>query len=573
MRFRHAILPLGVLLLGSELAAADVVTDWNSTAVEVGRRQNLGSNRASRLIAIAQLAAYDAVVSVTRTHEPFLAYLPVSRPVSLEAAVAQAAHDALLSLQPNDAVYIGDRLTQSLDPIPDGPAKANGIDLGHRAALAIVFERLNDGSAVPLPYSPGLTWTAATASAASKWSGLGKWVPTPPSNAAALDPEWRHVTPFGLESANQFRAAAPPALSKEAYADAFNEVKTLGGKTSADRTAEQTQIADFWKQATEIPFNAIARTVAVREGLTLEQNARLFALLNIAIADSRIAIWDTKYAYSSWRPVTAIRFPFHDDNESVPASLTNNTTTTIIEGTPTSDGVTVDDGNPETAPDATWEPYLTTPAHPDYVSGHSGTGAAAAAVLSAIFGDETSFAASSPDAPARSFSSFSAAAEENAVSRLYAGIHFSYANEAGLELGKNVGEWVANNLLAEVEATSGGAGAGGESGDAGSHSGDSGSGGAAPSEGGAGGEPAEGGSTSAPAEGGEAGGGSSGTPSAGRGGASPSGGQSGAPSTPEFEDDACACSAVGAHSGKSALSWLSAFALAGALVARSRRRR
>ena len=200
------------------------------------------------------------------------------------------------------------------------------------------------------------------------------------------------------------------------------------------RSTEQTDTANFWRVNTEIPFNAIARTVASRGSRSIEENARLFALLNVALADSRIAIWDSKYAIGYWRPVTAIRLGDRD-------------------------------GNPDTAGDPTWRPLLETPAHPSYVSGHSGTGAAGAAVLAKIFGDTTTFALSSDTlvGAVRSFSSFSAAAQQNADSRLYGGIHWRFDNERGLALGQALGNYVADNLLALNPPDPGGeGGAGGE---------------------------------------------------------------------------------------------------------------
>jgi MYXO-CTERM domain-containing protein len=322
--------------------------------------------------------------------------------------------------------------------------------------------------------------------------------------------------------------AVPPALTDAAYTAAYNEVKTLGAFSGGARSAEQTDIANFWRQETQVPFNAIARGVAAQKGLGIEENARLFALLNIALADARIAIWDVKYLRGFWRPITAIRLGERD-------------------------------GNAATSGDAAWRPLLETPAHPSYVSGHSGTGAAGAAVLAALFGDKTSFSVASDTllGKVRTFDSFSAAALENAESRIYGGIHFRFDNEQGLALGKAIGEYVvANALLPADDLGSGGVG-GAEGGGAGGVPVETGSGGI--SLGGAlgkgghsnGGAVAHGGNDTGGVVGEAGNGGHPGEP--GSGGRAPSGGVGGKPSVPGGDDDdGCSCSVPGRPLGSSA---------------------
>jgi len=356
--------------------------------------------------------------------------------------------------------------------------------------------RLSDGSSASVAY-PGST-------------DVGKWRPTPrvpeftdpPTNSvvnpplAASDPQWGAVVPFGLLTGDQFRPAAPPLLTSEAYATALNEVKDIGSGTSATRTADQTEIAKLWAQQTHIPFNDVARTVANRKHLTIPEKAHLFAILNIALADARIAVWDAKYQYGYWRPITAIRSADLDDNAA-------------------------------TDVDATWNSLLDTPNHPEYVSGHSATGSAGATVLAAILGDANGFALHSDTLAGvtREFDSFSAAATENALSRLYGGIHYRFSNEAGLALGATVANYeLANKLVAAPVTGSGGdggaAGAGGET----AQIGESGAAGAPTATGGTG--PSLGGTGNATA--GEAGEPSSGgEPATGTGGTSPSGGRGG----------------------------------------------
>jgi hypothetical protein len=237
-------------------------------------------------------------------------------------------------------------------------------------------------------------------------------------------PQWRHVTPFGIPGDSAFRPPPPPALNSPEYTAAFNEVKSLGAANSTTRTAEQSQIARFWYGAAGTftaggYWNQIAQEVAVQRGNSLVQNARLFALLNMAQADATFAIWDAKYTYNFWRPVTAIR-----------AADT--------------------DGNPDTAADPAWTPFLVTPNHPSYNSGHSGVSGAAAAVLAAFFGsDAIPFSFSSDGLPGvtRSYASFSAALQECSDSRVYAGIHWRFDVQTGQVVGNEVGDYIFSHFL------------------------------------------------------------------------------------------------------------------------------
>ena len=589
MRYLGFLGIVGTSLFLSGFARADIVTHWNDLAVDVGRRQALGPNPASRLVAIAHLAVYDAVESVTRDHVAYRSYIPTSGEVSLDAAVAQAAHDVLAILQPAQAPNLDNELAISLAAIPNGPAKNSGITLGALAASNLVVSRINDGSTRTVTIPDG--------------TNPGQWRPTPRANEsnaplAAADPQWGDVTPFGIANDERFRPPAPPVVTSEAYATAVNEVQTIGQLVSSTRTAEQTTIARFWAQQTHIPFNAIARSLSQSHGFTIAQNARLFALLGIAVADSRFAVWDAKYEYRLWRPITAIRLADTDENEA----------TTV---------------------NTTWASLLETPNHPEYVSGHSATGAAAAAVLAATFGNEVSFSVGSDTlaATVRSFTRLesadnstdapesNSAARENAFSRLYGGIHYRFSNEAGLTLGKAVGDYVVQNLLQAVpDAGSGGAGGeggasaeggaagddfggaageavGGEAGVAG-ESGASGEGGE-PAASGGGGSSASGGSNVSGGSAGKAGGGGRGSAgragsggreeggeggaeSAGRGGSSGSGGKGGkggatgsGGSSASDDDDGCSVSTAGHVRSNASVSLL----LALGLFALGRRRR
>jgi hypothetical protein len=393
-------------------ARADVVTDWNKTTVDEIRKLGLGPNPATRTLAIAHIAAYDAVNSITKTHDPYHALLSAPTTASPEAAAASAFYWALLLQYPAEKVALDTALAESLAVIPDGDGKTQGVALGKAAAVDIFTLRTGDGSAATATY-PGST-------------DAGKWRPTPRADLStplpALEPWWRNVTPFALTSPSQFRPAPPPDITSVTFATAYLETKSLGKIDSTTRTTDQTAIANFWKQATHIPFNAIARSVSKVRQFTLDDNARLFALLNITLADTRISVWDAKYEYGYWRPITAI-----------------NTTT--------------DYGNAAAVPDATWVPLIETPNHPEYPSGHSITGGGAARVLATLFGgDAASFAVGSDTLPGvtRGFSAFSDAEQENANSRIYGGIHYRFSNETGIALGHQVADYVIANYLKPV---------------------------------------------------------------------------------------------------------------------------
>jgi membrane-associated phospholipid phosphatase len=385
-----------------------VVLEWNQLALHAVGQARLSPVFVSRDLAITQAAVYDAVVAIDRSFEPYFAHVHASRGASLEAAAAQAAHDALSALFPTQAATFDAALAADLAGIPPGQAM-QGAAVGREVAQQILDWRSTDGSTATVPYTPG--------------TDPGDWQPTTPANLPALAPQWPSVTPFALTSGSQFRPAAPPALDSAEYAAAFNEVKDLGSATSTTRTDEQTQIAKFWNDGLGTAFamgywNRIAEQVATDQGLSLVQDARVFALLNIAEADAQIACWDAKYTYNLWRPVTAIR-----------AADT--------------------DGNPDTEADATWTPLLTTPNFPSYTSAHSTLSAAAAGVLTALFGDDYHFTVGAESVPGvtRSFDSFEAAAAEAGRSRIYGGIHYQFDNVNGQALGAEVADYVVGGLL------------------------------------------------------------------------------------------------------------------------------
>lgn len=411
---RHLLTCVAALAAMTGAARGDVVTDWNNELLSSVRATSVNPPMASRGMAMVHTAIFDAVNSIDNTHQPYLVNLNVPATTSREAAAAQAARDVLVHLFPSRAATFDARLSTHLTAIPNGADKTTGIGLGSSVAASIIALRTGDHSTDVVPYSPS--------------GQIGDWATTPPANAAALLPNWPTVTPWAMSSGSQFRhPTGPPAVGSAAYTAAYNEVKDIGSATSATRTADQTDIARFWADGggTATPpghWNRIAQDVAAAQGNTLSENARMFALLNIAAADAAIVAWDMKYAYDCWRPITGIR-----------------------------QGDT--DGNNDTAGDAAWTPLIGTPPFPSYTSGHSTFSAAAAKVLADFFGtDNVSFTSSGEGfvVPNRSFTSFSQAAEEAMNSRMYGGIHWRFDNEDGLVSGTALGAHVMATQLQPI---------------------------------------------------------------------------------------------------------------------------
>ncbi len=420
-------------LASAGIARANAVADWNDTAVSALLAAGHNNVTVTRGLAMVQIAVHDTLNAIERRYEPYVYDPPAAPGASVDAAVATAARDVLVMAVPAfgtvpqqvtaiaavDAAY-----TAALAKIPDEPAKASAIAIGRAAAAAIVALRKEDGATRDTPYTPS--------------DGPGHWRPHPnpvpadppipspvlaPGYWPATLPGWGAQTPFTLLSGGQIPIPGPPALTSEAYARDYEEVKRLGGKNSTVRTAEQSQIARFWYEGSGQGWNRIARIVAVSRSLDLWDHAQLLALQNTAMADGFIAGWHIRYRHDFWRPVTAIR-----------AGDTG--------------------GNPSTVGDRTWESLLNTPANPEYPSTHSILGGAAAAVLAAVLGiDEVAFSSTSGPPFAgltRSFKSFSEAAQENADSRVYAGIHFRSACRDGIALRRTIGQRAARMFLQPV---------------------------------------------------------------------------------------------------------------------------
>lgn len=391
--------------------SAQPVLYWNEVAYNAfGGPAIQHSLAASRLNAMVHLAIHDALNGIESKYSRW-AFSGFDEKADAIAATASAAYQILLNELPERKSFLDSAFTEGIKNVAEGEARTRGIELGKQAAQAVLTKRANDGSVgeifTPVPES--------------NLAGVYQAVQPFPGTFAV---HWVNVKTFGLQTAAQFRPAPYPALNSTAYATAFNEVKETGKLNSTTRTADQSAYAKFWYEFSEAGWNRVARVVVVKKNLNLLDAARVFALVDIALADSYIAGWEAKAHYNFWRPFTAIRKAAIDANDA-------------------------------TAPDATWEPSEVTPPVQDYPSTHSALGKSAATVLASLLGDNTAFSMTSPTAKTpgeiRSFTSFTQAADENADSRVRAGIHFRFSCEAGKELGGKIGKWVVDNHLRPIK--------------------------------------------------------------------------------------------------------------------------
>jgi len=388
---------------------ADVVTDWNLTTLQAAAAAGLNPQRQQRVAVMAHAAMHDAANSVAPQYEAYAVRVSPSGEASIEAAAVQAAYGVLIRLLPGQAALLDAARSASLSQIPDGPVKEEGLAVGEAVAGRIVALRSTDGSNVDGTYTFG--------------SGPGEYQRTPPTFGNPAVPAWRFVKPFVLKRGDQFRAEGPPRLDSDEWAADFNETKRLGRVNSADRTAEQTEIALCDAEPSLPMWNRVARNVSAQSQTGLVENARLFALLNLAMVDATIACWDSKYTYRFWRPVTAI--PLADT-----------------------------DGNDETEADPAWTPLRPTPLHPEYPSAHSCVSNAAAKVLTSFFGPHIAFSMATSTCPAgvvRSYRGFQALADEIGDSRIYIGFHFRSSIRDGAQLGHHVGHWTFHRFLQPLE--------------------------------------------------------------------------------------------------------------------------
>jgi hypothetical protein len=380
-------------------AGADVVTTWNQHVFTIG------GPSIQRTLAMVHIAMFDAMNAIDPRYRPYLALPAAPGGASADAAAASAARGVLVRLFPGQSATLNGFLAASLADVPDGPAEAAGVAWGDVVAQAIYTARISDHilDAAPL-YVPG--------------TAPGEYQFTPPGPPQPVNGNAPNWVPFALTSASQFRPNGPAALTSKRYARDLAEVQILGALIGSSRTADDDVIARWHTEQAQFPFNRIARAEVPNDGREPIEHARLFALLNMALADATTGAFDAKYTFRFWRPSTAIR---NADS----------------------------DGNDDTVADATWAPFQATPPHPEYPAAHGVVQAAAARVMKDYFGPHYSFSTTAPPVPGvvRTYADFDSYTEEGVRARILGGMHFRSSIEEGARQGKLVGNWVLENYL------------------------------------------------------------------------------------------------------------------------------
>ena len=396
LRWINATLGILIAMLAvAPDAGADGVTDANVRAAEITSMM-AGTPPAVRAMAIVQVSVYEAVNTITGRYPPLRTKLTAAPGASVDAAVAAATRTALLKLVPAQQAAIEAHYQAALKPLPDGRAKTDGIAVGEQAATAVLASCADDGAMAPNTYRPH--------------TAPGVYVPT----MFPAVPHWGRRKPWVMTSGDQFRPGAPPSLTSDTWKRDFNEIKTLGGKTGSQRTPEQTAIAQFWEATLPVVYWPVARSVAAVPGRDLSDNARLLALAAMAMDDGLIAVFDAKYTYNFWRPVTAIRNAEGD------------------------------------ARDPGWTPFIDTPMHPEYPCAHCIVSASLGAVLAAEIGSGPApiLRSASPTAggAARTWTSVDDFVMEVAQARIYDGVHYRTSTEVGSEMGRRIGDLAVKSL-------------------------------------------------------------------------------------------------------------------------------
>jgi hypothetical protein len=400
-KLRSALVAIA-LIAPAPSAFADVITDWNEKAVAHVIGRNMGPPPAERVIAMVHVAMFDAINSIDRRYRPYLVQLPAAPTTSKEAAAAAAAGTVLAALNRETAGEMRGAMAVYLAAIPNSDAKAEGIKLGESVAAKILEARANDGSAAPDAYRPK--------------TRPGVYVPT----AITAVSWWPNVKPFALTSGAQFRPQPPISLKSEQWAAEYNEIKALGGRTSTKRSPRQTEDARFWLATGGDVYYPVVRSLAAAKKPSLIDNARLFALVSVARFDALVAVFDAKYHYDFWRPITAIRNGDIDDN-------------------------------PATDRDPTWQPIADTPMHPEYPCAHCILSGSMTGAVETLFGtaDVPEISTTSPTLPGvtHRWTNMRAFDDEVAQARIWAGFHYRFSTVVGADMGRKIGEYVVKNVM------------------------------------------------------------------------------------------------------------------------------
>ena len=404
-----------ILWLGCAVAKADTVLDWNEIAVNTAIANGQSPFAQARFAAIAQLAVFEAVNSITGDYQPYLGTIQAPRGASVDAAAIQAAYRVLSTYFPKSVTTLDTQRANSLAAIADGQAKQDGIKTGDDAGKAMIKLRTDDGSSPAQFKTPG-------APLAGEWEATPS-CPTVGGVQVGAFFHWQHVMPFGIASAEAFLLDPPPALKSSEYAKAYNEVKTVGSHNSTERSQDRSNVATFYAASSPTQvFNQAARQIAQAQGRSISENARALALINMAMNDSLVASFLNKYHYNFWRPETAIA----------------------------AGGI---DGNRKTDPDTTYSPFIVTPCFPSHPSNHGSGSGGGAEVLRRLYGEGGhSITISNAAVPNITFqyTTFKQILDDISDARVFGGIHFRFDQVAGASLGRAVGTAVYKNNLRPV---------------------------------------------------------------------------------------------------------------------------
>jgi hypothetical protein len=385
----------------STSVCADAISDWNEKAVSIVTARQLPPPQAERIMAMVHVAMFDAVNAIERRYQPYLVQFPAAPMASREAAAAAAAGAVMVGLYPQDTALTGTR-ADYLAAIPNSDAKSGGIQLGEAVAAKVLEARAQDGADALDSYRPK--------------TGPGIYVPT----ALTVGSTWPKLKPFAIANPAQFRPQPPVALSGEKWATDYSEIRDLGGRTSVRRSPRQTEDARFWLAPGPIIYYPVVRQVAAAKKLDLVDSARFMALIAAARSDAFVAVFDAKYHYNFWRPITAIRNGDIDDN-------------------------------PATERDAMWQPIDSTPSHPEYPCAHCIMAGSIASVVEQVFGsaDVAEVVLTSPTAPGvtHRWTNLWAMANEVSQARIWAGFHYRFSTQVGEDMGRKIGQYVVKNIM------------------------------------------------------------------------------------------------------------------------------
>jgi hypothetical protein len=400
---KRALLPsIALLCVPAAPASADVIRDWNERTVAFVTNARMAPPQAERVMAMVHVAMFDAVNAIDKRYRPYLVQPAASTTASKEAAAAVAAGRVLLGVHPQAEAEVKADLAAYLAAIPEGDAKSGGVKLGEAVATRVLEARAGDGSEAPDAYRPK--------------TKPGAYVPTPTTVGSI----WPKLKPFAMMSPAQFRPQPPISLKSQQWVTDYNEIKVIGARASTKRSTRQTEDAHFWLAPGPVIYYPVVRQVAVAKKLDVLDSARLMALVAVARSDAFVAIFDAKYHYDFWRPVTAIRNGDIDDN-------------------------------PGTELDATWLPLADTPMHPEYPCAHCIMASTIASVVESLFGtaELPELSLTSPTAPGvtHRWTNLKALVDEVAEARIWAGFHYRFSTRVGVDMGRKIGDYTVKTVM------------------------------------------------------------------------------------------------------------------------------